>query len=197
MMQSNPTGVPLLDLEKLEKFVDALPIPAVIQPKGKRPNPDRPSESIPYYRLAMRQITAKVHRDVKPTRCWGFENTSPGPTIETRSSQPLLVEWATNCQRIFAYRSHHSWSRGGQMAVRAVTHLHGAKVRRKATRKIGWWENPALPLSESAGCAQLWYHDHALGITAERMRDSLETALCDGFEDGELAKGKYEIPLAD
>jgi spore coat protein A len=91
------TGIiarPLLDLNSLDKFVDSLPIPGIIRPKGTRPSPENPARVVPHYRLAMRQFMSKVHRDVKPTRLWGFEESSPGPTIETRSSEALLVEWA-------------------------------------------------------------------------------------------------------
>jgi len=35
-----------------------------------------------------------VHRDLPPTRVWGFNNSSPGPIFETRSGYGLLVEWA-------------------------------------------------------------------------------------------------------
>src|SRR5258708_9908890 len=95
--QSNPrrTGVivrPLLDMNTLARFVDPLPIPAIIKPSGTRPSPDVPASKIPYYRLAMRAMDSKVHRDVKPTRLWGFGESSPGPTFETHSGEPLLVE---------------------------------------------------------------------------------------------------------
>src|SRR5215467_8709879 len=59
-----------LKIDSLEKFVDPLPIPSVIRPKGKRPNPERSGSLVPYYRLAMRQIESKIHRDVKAARLW-------------------------------------------------------------------------------------------------------------------------------
>jgi spore coat protein A len=204
VMQANPTGVPLLDVEKLEKFVDALPIPAVIQPKGKRPNPEGPSESITYYRLAMRQISAKVHRDVKPTRCWGFENSSPGPTFETRSGQPLLVEWANQLPKEHFLPIDHTihGAEADKPAVRAVTHLHGAKVPAKSDGYPEDWVVPGKSLlyhyPNQQDATQLWYHDHALGITRLNMYAGLfgNYFVRDNFEDGlNLPKGKYEVPL--
>src|SRR6266436_9378075 len=90
---------PLLDVHSLAQFVDPLPIPPVATANGTRPNPDHPSAQIPYYRLAMREIKSKVHRDVKSTRFWGFGGSSPGPTLEARSGQAVLVEWANELPR--------------------------------------------------------------------------------------------------
>ena len=42
----------------------------------------------------MRPLEGKVHRDMKPTRWWGVAGSVPGPTIETRSGQGVLIEWA-------------------------------------------------------------------------------------------------------
>src|SRR5487761_715671 len=84
---------PALNPAKLEPFVDLLTIPEVIQPFGFRQSPENPSARVPYYRIAMRQINSKVHRDLQPTRVWGFGSASPGPTFETRSGEGLLVEW--------------------------------------------------------------------------------------------------------
>ena len=204
MPQSNPTGVPLLNVEKLEKFVDALPIPGVVQPKGKRPNPERPSESIPYYRLAMRPISAKVHRDVKPTRCWGFENSSPGPTIEARSGQPLIVEWANELPKTHFLPIDHTihGAEADKPAVRAVTHLHGARVPAKSDGYPEDWVVPGKSLlyhyPNQQDATHLWYHDHALGITRLNMYAGLfgNYFVRDSFEDDlNLPKGKYEIPL--
>src|SRR5271156_2940663 len=73
--QTNPrkTGLiarPLLKLDALEKFVDALPIPGQATPSGMRPQPGNPARKIPYYRLAIRQFEGKIHRDVPATRLW-------------------------------------------------------------------------------------------------------------------------------
>jgi spore coat protein A len=202
--QSNPTGRPMLDLSTLEKFVDPLPVPPVLRPSGRRPNPDRPSESLPYYRLAMRQITPKVHRDLKPTHCWGFGDCSPGPTIETRSGVGQLIEWANELPKNhflpIDYTIHGADKDKPQ--VRTVTHLHGAKAPAKSDGYPEQWIVPGqsslyyYPNQQDA--AQLWYHDHALGITRLNVYAGLfgNYFVRDAFEDAlNLPKGKYEIPL--
>src|SRR5215472_3919912 len=77
-----PPARPVLDPSSLSPFVDALPIPAIAKPDGLRPVPADTKSKVPFYRLSMRQVEYKVHRDVKATKMWGTQGTSPGPTIE-------------------------------------------------------------------------------------------------------------------
>ena len=37
--------------------------------------------------VRMREIHQKVHRDLPPTRMWGYNGTWPGPTIEVRTGK--------------------------------------------------------------------------------------------------------------
>jgi len=195
---------PLLKPDSLERFVDPLPIPGVIRPKGNRPHPEHPATSIPYYHLAMRQLACKTHRDMKPTRVWCFGESFPGPTFETRSGEPMLVEWANELPKShflpIDYNVHGADK--NKPPVRAVTHLHGGKVPAKSDGYPEDWFVPGksaiylYPNNQEA--AQLWYHDHALGITRLNVyaglfgnffiRDAVEDAL-------NLPKGKYEVPL--
>lgn len=193
-----------LDVNSLKRFVDPLPIPRIIRSAGTRPHPERATSSIPYYRLAMRAITARVHRDLQPTRLWGFAESSPGPTFETRSGEPLLVEWVNELPKEHFLPIDHSvhGAEEDKPAVRAVTHLHGAKAPAKSDGYPEDWFVPGKSATyfypNAQDAAHLWYHDHALGITRLNMfaglfgnffvRDAVEEAL-------NLPKGKYEIPL--
>ena len=87
------TAVSPLDPSTLTPFVDPLPIPRIAKPSGTRTSPERPGEQIPYYRLAMREVHQKVHRDLPATRMWSFEDSFPGPTLETQSGRAMMVEW--------------------------------------------------------------------------------------------------------
>src|SRR5690348_10433767 len=82
-----PPPAGLLDPNRLSKFVDRLSIPPLARSIGTR-------NKFPLYRIPMRQIERKIHRDLPATRMWGFDAASPGPTIEARGGEPLLVEWA-------------------------------------------------------------------------------------------------------
>ncbi len=203
-----------LNTGSLAQFVDPLPIPAIAKPIGTRPSPTDASLQLPYYRIAMRQFESNVHRDMKPTRMWGFGAvsekasraaiSSPGPTFETRSGQGLLVEWANELPEAHFLPIDHN-IHGAEVdkpEVRTVVHLHGAKVPPESDGYPEHWFVPG----KSAIChypnrqdaAMLWYHDHALGINRLNVfagllgvfivRDEGEDAL-------DLPKGKYEIPL--
>jgi spore coat protein A, manganese oxidase len=201
------TGIvpkPLLNLGALEKFADPLPIPSVLRPSGTRPNPGNPGSHVPYYRLAMRQFSSKIHRDVPPARFWGFGQSSPGATLETRSGEGLLVEWANELPQAHFLPIDHSvhGAEADKPAVRVVTHLHGGKVPPESDGYPEDWYVPGKSVTyyypNNQDAAHLWYHDHALGITRLNVYAGLfgNCFLRDQFEDGlNLPKGKYEIPL--
>src|SRR5208282_1311196 len=67
-----------LNASSLAQFVDPLPLPEILRPTGHRTSPDDPKIQLPYYRVAMRQFESKLHRDMKPTRLWGYASASPG-----------------------------------------------------------------------------------------------------------------------
>jgi spore coat protein A len=199
-----PPVRPLLRPDKLARFVDPLPIPRVLSPEGTRPDPDNPARKLPYYRIAMTETKVRVHRDLPPARVWAYGGSMPGPTIETRSGQGILVEWVNELpERHFlpVDRTIHG-AHEDQPEVRAVVHVHGAKVAPDSDGYPEDWYPPGrsktyhYPAKQDA--ATLWYHDHAMGI--ERLnqyaglfglfivRDDAEDAL-------HLPSGKYEIPL--
>ena len=99
-------------------------------PAALRPSPEDPSLKLPYYRIAMRAVESKVHRDLPATRMWGFGSSSPGPTFETRSGQGLLVEWVNELpQRHFLPIDHTLHGAEANLPeVRSVIHLHGGKT---------------------------------------------------------------------
>ena len=133
---TSPRSAIPLHPDALARFVDPLPIPATIKPDGERPDPDAGArggqavQDLPYYRVAMREGTVAVHRDLPPTRVWGYGGTFPGPTFETRSGKGLLVEWANELpERHFLPIDHGLCGAGAdQPEVRTVVHVHGARV---------------------------------------------------------------------
>jgi spore coat protein A len=195
---------PALDPNSLTRFVDPLPLLPVARPAGTRPSPADAALKIPYYRIAMRPFETNVHRDLKPTRMWGFDSVFPGPTIEVRSGQEILVEWANELpdKHFLPIDNNLTCAGKDQPEVRAVVHLHGAKAPPESDGYPLDWILPGksalyrYPNQQDA--AMLWYHDHAMGINrlnifaglfgAYILRDDVEDAL-------NLPRGKYEIPL--
>jgi spore coat protein A len=169
-----------------------------------RVSPANRALKIPYYRIEMRQFSAKVHRDLKPTRMWGYDGASPGPAFETLRGQGMLVEWVN------ALPSHHlipidhriHGADAKRPDVRTVVHLHGGKVSPDSDGYPDDWYVPGksavyfYPNDQDA--AMLWYHDHAIGITRLNIFAGLfgTYVIRDEFEDAlNLPSGKYEIPL--
>ena len=204
-MHSPPVdpGVKLLDTSVLARYVDPLPIPAVLKRSGLRPSPVNGTR-IPYYRVPMRQFQARVHRDVPRTTLWGYAGAFPGPTFDVRSQQPVLVEWVNELPRQHLlpidYTLHGAEK--DQPEVRTVVHLHGGRTPADSDGYPEDWFEPG----KSATCyypngqeaAALFYHDHAMGITRLNavaglgglylVRDELEESL-------RLPRGAHEIPL--
>ncbi len=195
---------PALDPNSLEKFVDPLPIPPAAKPLGHRPIPGKSGSAVPYYRLSMRQFAAKVHRDLPATTMWGYDNYSPGPTVETRSGEGLLIEWVNNLPSSHLLPVDHNLhgAEADKPAVRAVVHVHGAKTPPESDGYPEAWYVPGKSATyyypNRQDAAALWYHDHAMGINRLNIyaglfglfnvRDKAEEAL-------NLPKGRYEIPL--
>ncbi len=190
----------------LVPFVDALPIPPVAVPTTGV------SGGAAHYDITMTEFTGKVHRDLPPTRQWGYNGISPGPTIVARRGQPVTVNWINNLRdSTGALRTTHLLAVDtclhgpdvtGTVPV-TVVHLHGAKV---APASDGDPEAAFPPGSQAPLytypndqlATTLWYHDHALGLTRLNVhmglaafyliRDSVEDALA-------IPRGEYEIPL--
>ena len=199
-----PTMSAAFDVTTLPQFVDPLPIPEIARRDGSRPSPENPKRSVPFYRIQAQPITSKIHRDLQPTKFWSFGPTTPGPTFETRSGEPLLVEWvnALPTEHFLPIDRTIHGAEANKPAVRTVVHLHGAKTRPESDGYPEEWivpgESSLYYYPNRQDAAMLWYHDHALGINRLNVyagllgtffiRDPVEDAL-------NLPKGKYEAPL--
>jgi spore coat protein A len=189
-------------LTGLARYADPLPIPNVMRPTpGVNP-------------VVMSQFHQKLHRDLPPTKLWGYNGTYPGPTIEVRKGTPANMLWSSNLppthllQGAVDHKLHGADM--GEPEVRNVVHLHGIKVLPESDGYPEAWFTPGFtqvgpafrnkvysyPNDQRATC--LWYHDHALGITRLNVYTGLAGfyIIRDSVEDSfNLPSGKYEIPL--
>jgi spore coat protein A len=193
----------------LTPFVDALPLPAAAVPTSGT------SGGVASYTLTMREVQQQLHRDLPPTKVWGFGDgpsgaSTPGPTLEATSGLPVTVTWKNDLRDLATgqLRTLHALPVDGCMhgasdaSPRTVVHLHGGHVPAAVD---GHPESTFLPGQQVTYTypnlqlpASLWYHDHALGITrlnvmmglagAYLVRDPVEQALG-------LPAGEYEVPL--
>jgi spore coat protein A len=196
---------PWLHPERLERFVDPLPVPEILRSTETRPHPHQSGPQIAYYKVSMREVEMRAHRDLPPTKVWSYGKASPGPTIEARTGQPMLIEWVNDLPTEHPLPIDHTLCGAGKDLpnVRTAVHVHGANVPPESDGYPENWQKHGesvtafYPMKQDA--STLWYHDHAMGI--ERLnqyaglygffliRDEQEDAL-------KLPSGKYEIPLA-
>ncbi|MFB9835046.1 multicopper oxidase family protein [Actinoallomurus acaciae] len=191
----------------LTKFADPLPIPKVLKPDTT---------------LTIRQqaATVKLHSQLPATPAWTFEGGFPGPVIDVRRGQRIRVSWLNRIESAFpatavevpftGLDSILSPGRGGAdplpdvaaLAPWVVTHLHGGEVSGDSDgwpkNGISFGQGQATEYANAQRAATLWYHDHAMDITAYNVfaglaglylvRDEEEDAL-------RLPSGPHEIPL--
>jgi len=190
--------------DALARFVEPLPVPATMAPRGTHVDPDDPSAELPFYRVAMRETEVRVHRDVPPTRVWSYGDAVPGPTFEAHAARPFLVEWRNELpERHFLPIDRSLCGAGeGRPDVRTIVHLHGGRVPPASDGYPDDWYTPGRSLlcryPNRQEAATLWYHDHAMGV--ERLnqyaglfgfyllRDDVESAL-------RLPSGPREVPI--
>lgn len=194
----------LVDVSKLASFVDLLPVLPPAHSGPTRPDPNDATRRIPYYHLSMEEVDAQLHRDLKPTKVWGFNGSYPGPVIDVQAHRPIVVEWSNHLPKQHMFAVDYTLAGAGhdQPAGRSVIHLHGGRVPSDSEGLPEDWVPPGktqtcyYPNRQDA--ATLYYHDHALGISRLNVyaglhglylvRDEVETSL-------KLPRDKYEIPL--
>ncbi len=203
------TGVSGLNLTK---FLDPMPVPPVITMP--------PHQELCQLQITMQTECVKLHSQLPPTTVWTYNGSFPGPTIRVRRGQTLRVNWQNEITGNFPVTSVQVQSatpfqtpgpgRDGvapRPEVAAlppwmVVHLHGAET---GGGNDGWTENAVLPgnsqLAEYPNDQQataLWYHDHAMAITALNVMSGLiGMYLIRDDEEGALGlpHGEHEVPL--
>jgi len=171
----SPLGTPL------EPFVDTLPVPARL-PAGDHDG---------RLTVRIRSGSHRFHRDLPPSRIWGYEGTVPGPTIEVERGEPVTVQWRNELDSplpvVVTSAPHETDADGVPVqcapglsggtpdphvaALRGHTsvHLHGALT---PAPYDGWAENLFAPGQRAVfhypmdqRATLLWYHDHVMGVT--------------------------------
>lgn len=199
---ANASG--MVDPNTLTPFVDELPLPVRAVTTETRPDPENASHSIPYYRVAMKEMHMKVHRDLPPTRVWGFDGTSPGPVFETRSNKALLVEWVNELPVKHFLPIDYTLHGSGKDVpeVRSVIHLHGGRTPPESDGYPEHWYVSGMsavnyyPNRQDA--TMLFYHDHSMGTNRLNVYAGLQGLFLIRDEEDDalnLPSGKYELPL--
>lgn len=188
--------------KKLKKFVDRLPIMNKIKPMRHNKHP--------YYEVRMEEFSHKFHRDLRPTRVWGYNRQIPGPTFEVNRGEPIQVKWMNNLPSRHFLPVDKSFLDPDLPEVRTVTHLHGGATPSasdgypeawytRGYREVGpFFKRKIHEYPNEQRATMLWYHDHAMGITRLNNYAGLSGAYIirdDEESELDLPSGDYEIPL--
>ena len=151
------------------------------RPTGRARTPDDPRRQIPFYRVAMREGVQSAHRDLPPTRVWGYGATLPGSYIETRSGQGIRKPSGRRVSRVpfpsdrlHAARRARRPARGADRCARA--RRQGGTEERRISRRMRYAPGQSTVSHYPArqDVVMLWYHDHAYGHRApESLRRPL------------------------
>ncbi|KAK7914450.1 hypothetical protein PG985_012153 [Apiospora marii] len=160
-----------------------LPIPQTKAVSRTVPHPST-GKDINYYEVEIKELKQQVYPDRGPATLVGYDGLSPGPTFQMQRGTEAVVR--------FINKSKNPNS----------VHLHGSYSRAPFD---GWAEDVTKPgeykdyyYPNGQNARTLWYHDHAIDITAVNayygqagvyvLHDAEETAL-------NLPSGQYDVPL--
>ncbi|MEU6653977.1 multicopper oxidase domain-containing protein [Streptomyces sp. NPDC046900] len=207
-------GVSSPQFTKLTPFKDPLRIPPTLRPGN---------EALTKVDLVEAQI--RLHSQMPATRLWTYMGHFPGPTIEVRRGQRTRIAWKNNLKGtipvkavfvapdgpgpgLLPYNSPGSKGATTRPEVDMLTawttvHLHGGHNHALHDGGADLAVTPgSAQLAEygnDQAATHLFYHDHAMAITALNVQAGLmgHYVIRDEVEDQlALPGGGYEIPLA-
>ncbi|RPB06988.1 hypothetical protein P167DRAFT_609751 [Morchella conica CCBAS932] len=165
-------------------FEFPLPIMPVKQPLTTYTNP-KTGVQVDFYEIKIKETTKNLFPDLGDATLIGYDGQIPGPTFRVPKGRETVIRFVNEYYR------------------RSAIHLHGSYSRAPFD---GWAEDTILPgqykdyyYPNTQSARTLWYHDHAMGITALNAYSGqagfyiLEDAALEASLD--LPRGSYDIPL--
>ncbi|MGI5135371.1 multicopper oxidase family protein [Streptomyces sp. CA-106110] len=207
-------GVSSPEFTKLTPFKDPLRIPPTLRPGD---------EAITRIDLVESQI--RLHSQMPATRLWTYMGNFPGPTIDVRRGQRARIAWKNKLTSTIPLKAVFVDPEGPGPGLLPYNSpgANGATARPEVNKLTAWTtvhlhggHNHALhdggaDLAVTPGSAQLaeygndqaaahlFYHDHAMAVTALNVQAGLmgHYIIRDEVEDQlGLPSSTYEIPLA-
>ncbi|MFW0785693.1 multicopper oxidase domain-containing protein [Gordonia sp. CPCC 206044] len=180
----------------LPRYVDDLTLPAV-----------RPADGL----VVAQDSMHRFHRDLAPTRVWGYGPHIHGPVLEAQSDVPSHIRFRNSLGRHVLADDVDTTMMGvrdeDRIRPRMVVHLHGAPTSPEydGHPTIAWRPGGVAEhrYDNRQEAATLWYHDHAMGITRLNVQAGLAGfyLVRDRFDTGRadnplgLPSGEHELPL--
>ncbi|XP_062199949.1 multicopper oxidase LPR1 homolog 2-like [Phragmites australis] len=170
----------LLDPRELEKFVDELPDMPRLRGYGVAEGGGLVAGNLT---IGMYDTTWKFHRDLPATRVFAYgaskdAATVPGPTIEAMQGVPTHVTWTNHlpARHFLPWDPTLTTATPGR-GVPTVVHLHGGVQHSSSDgHSLAWFTSgfsvtgphfsaPPYEYPNRQPPGNLWYHDHAMGLT--------------------------------
>ncbi|MEV7996647.1 multicopper oxidase domain-containing protein, partial [Streptomyces sp. NPDC086077] len=206
-------GVSRPTFTSLTPFKDRLRIPPTLRPRKNDVT-----------EIDLVDTRQRLHSQMPPTRLWTYEGHFPGPTIEVRSGHKVRVSWnnkLTGTSPLKAVWVHpdgpgpgllpynRPGSEGGfprpeidSLTAWTSVHVHGGHQNALNDGAAEFGVTPGNAqlgeLANDQAAAHLFYHDHAMSVTALNVAAGLigNYLVRDEEEDRlRLPEGEYEIPL--
>jgi len=213
--QVTPTS--LLSPVGQPKFVNALPIPSVID---KRDGGSLTIEAKPMTQWL--GIIDPITKANLTTNLFGYNGKYPGPTILAKKFEPLSVNWDNKLVDITGKPLPHllpidntiHWAFRDISAsiasngIPLVTHLHGGHTEWQSDGYPTAWYTPNYVLKgkdfqkvsyqykNDQEAATIWYHDHTLGLTRVNVMAGLAGLYIITDENEEELKETKKLPAA-
>jgi FtsP/CotA-like multicopper oxidase with cupredoxin domain len=176
-----------------------------------------------FYELIMQETALKLHPDYSPTTVWGFDGQVPGPLVQAKYGEPILVRFHNHLPSVKVPQSFG--------IAEMTTHLHNAHTPSEsdgnpvnffnsindpnAINPLGFKDQhyPNVLAGYTAlgnkvgdpreALSSLWYHDHHLDFTAQNVYKGMFGCynLFDDKDTGDettglrLPSGKYDVPI--
>ncbi|MFG3660963.1 multicopper oxidase family protein [Streptomyces sp. NPDC047706] len=198
---------------RLTPFKDRLRVPPTLRP-----------HSSDILDIDLVDTYQRLHSQMPATRLWTYDGHFPGPTIEVRSKRKARVSWnnrlsgTTPVKAVWVHPEgpgpgllpyNRPGSEGGfprpeidSLTAWTSVHVHGGHQNALNDGAAEFGVTPGNSqlgeLANDQAAAHLFYHDHAMAVTALNVAAGLIGNYLVRDEEEErlrLPRGKYEIPL--
>jgi FtsP/CotA-like multicopper oxidase with cupredoxin domain len=189
-------------------------------------NPDHPTNNFApqkFYELTMAETHLTLHPDYSPTKYWAFDGVVPGPLIQAKYGEPVLVRYHNHLPSVNVPQAYgiaemtthlhngHTPSESDGNPVNFFNSINDPNAINPQGFKDQHYPNVLAGFTDPAygpagnpneALASLWYHDHHLDFTAQNVYKGMFGCynLFDDKDTGTgdglgLPYGDFDVPI--
>jgi FtsP/CotA-like multicopper oxidase with cupredoxin domain len=175
------------------------------------------------FELTMKEVALKLHPDYSPTTVWAFDGVVPGPLIQAKYGEPVVVRFHNHLPSVKVPQAFgiaeitthlhngHTPSESDGNPVNFFNSIndpnpinpHGFKDQHYPNVCAGFTDPKYGPAGNpNEALASLWYHDHHLDFTAQNVYKGMFGCynLFDDKDTGTgyglgLPYGEFDVPI--